>query len=112
MAAATEKRKMPIRSKEITLNGDWAGWTFTGRTNPTMATLDDLISGNYGRIIDALDKLVSSWNFVDEEGQPLPDLAEARKDGTSRELMGRLTLDLAMEMTRALSDAITTPDPK
>lgn len=111
MAAATEKRKMPIRTKEIALNGDWAGWTFTGRTNPTMSVLDNLISGNYGRIIEALDQLVIGWNFVDEQGEPL-DLAEARKDGTSRALMGRLTLDLAMEMTRALSDAITTPDPK
>lgn len=106
-----EKRKMPIRTREITLNGDWAGWIFTGRTNPTMSTLDDLISGNYGRIIDALDKLVFSWNFVDEEGQPLPDLTEARKGGTSRELMGLLTLDLAMEMTKALSDAITEVPP-
>ena len=109
--AAEIARKMPIRSREIALNSDWTGWTFTARTNPTMATLDDLVSGKYGRIIDALDQLVITWNFVDEEGQPL-DLVTARKENASRALMGKLTLDLAMEMTKSLSEAITTPDPK
>jgi hypothetical protein len=104
---AQEIRKMPVRTKEIELTGDYAGWKFTGRINPPMSTLDDLVSSNFNRIIAGLSKIVLAWNFVDEEGQPLAIASNNGDENT----MGQIPIDLAMEMAKALTDAITEVPP-
>jgi hypothetical protein len=130
-----EPRKMPVRVKDIELTGDWAGWSFTGRTNPKMSTLDDLSSGVFRRIASALSEVVLSWNFVDENGTALPNPADIRRkiytftndqkeeepltltgQQVNREtelldLMKQLPFDLAIAMSKALSDAIIAIDP-
>lgn len=74
----SEKRKMPVRTREITLKDEWEGWTFTARTNPPIRVIEEIISGDIGRMTTALGEVVMSWNFVDEEGN---DYFELDKDG-------------------------------
>lgn len=108
------ERKLPVRTAHVELADEWEGWSFTARTNPTMGTLDDLTCGVFSRVIDGLAATVLEWNFVDEEGQPLPDPKETTppdSDVKSPELaIRRLPLDLAVAMAGALSDKIVTPE--
>lgn len=131
-----EIRKMPIRSKEIELSGEWAGWKFTGRINPPMQSISDIMSGRYDLIIAGLTEVVLTWNFTDENGNPLPDPAEIRsriyppptdKDGNPivlsyeeveskrkkdlYRLIGKIPLDLAVAMSSALGDAVSDVNP-
>lgn len=123
---AQEIRKMPVRSREINLNSDFEGWQFTARTNMPLGVLEDLVSGDYGKIRSALAGVVLGWNFVDENGKELPDPAAIRqktyKDEAGEELsyeetqgkredellalMRRLSIDLAIAMARALNRAV------
>lgn len=101
----SEKRKMPVRTRTIALSGDWEGWEFEARTNPTMGTLGDLSSGQFERIITGLANTVKGWNFVDEDGQPLPNPAVIKEP---TEVIRRLPFDLAVAMANALSNEIAT----
>lgn len=71
-----QKRKLVIKTREIVLSGDWEGWRFTVRTNPPMGTVADLLSGNVDRMMEAAGKVVTAWDFVDENGDPLPQPGE------------------------------------
>lgn len=66
-----EKRKMPVRSRRVELDGDFEGWWFEVRVNAPLGVLDDLSTGRYGLVIQALKRIVLDWNFVDEGGEPL-----------------------------------------
>lgn len=128
---AQEARKMPIRSREISLNGEYEGWRFTARTNMPLGALEDLVSGDYGRIRSALAGVVLGWNFVDENGKELPDPAairqktyqdeegkeldyeetQAKKEAELLALMRRLSIDLAIAMAKALNKAVWEVSP-
>jgi hypothetical protein len=132
-----EIRRMPIRSKEIELVGEWAGWKFTGRTNIPMQALADLMTGQYNLIIAGLTEVVLGWNFVDEKGESLPNPAgihtkvypapldengqpvpqsyeevEGKRKKELYRLIGRIPLDLAIEMASALVSAANDVPPK
>jgi hypothetical protein len=118
--------KMPVRSKEITLNGDWTGFKFTAKTNPTMGSLEDMMSGNYSQMRQALAEIILTWNFPDEQGQPLPDPAairqktyekkkgeplgyeetQAKRNDELLSLMKRVPVDLAIAMAKELNKAV------
>lgn len=120
--SGTAKRVMPVKLSEIELDGDYAGWKFTGKTNPTIATMEDLTSGDFGRIKRGLCHVTyPPWDFVDEDGAPLPDPKphepfpplnkdgeESPKDGVvyGMEVVGLLPFDLAVKMAEALSKKI------
>ena len=65
------KKNMPIKTKTVTLDGDYEGWEFEISINPKLSVFGDLASGEFARIAPALAKIIRSWNFVDEEGIPL-----------------------------------------
>lgn len=65
-------KKMPVRMTKVALDGDYEGWEFEVLTNPKLSVFGDLSSGEFDRIAIALSKIVRSWNFVDENGDPLP----------------------------------------
>ena len=68
------KLRMPVRLVEIELDGDYQGWKFTGKVNPSIGTMEDLTSGDFARIRKGLVAVVyPPWNFVDEQGDPLPE---------------------------------------
>jgi hypothetical protein len=68
----SEKRKAVIKTRKIELDGEWEGWWFICRTNPPMSSIADLLSGNIDRMIESCKGIIKEWNFVDEEGNPLP----------------------------------------
>lgn len=111
----TEKRKMPVKMQRIELTGDYEGWEFTGRTNPKMATLDDISSGVFRRITGGLAEVVIDWNFVDEQGAALPSPMQLKETGKGQaaieQVMGELPLDLTLAVAKAISDAITAIPP-
>lgn len=65
-------RKMPVRVKTLTLDGDYEGWELDVSVNPKLSVFGDLASGEFDRIAVALSKIIKKWNFVDEEGEALP----------------------------------------
>lgn len=79
-----ERRKMPVKRGEITLDGDYEGWTFGYRKNLPMGKWakaigkmsgDDgetTVTSVIGGVIDALEMAVLDWNFVDEDGNGMP----------------------------------------
>jgi hypothetical protein len=92
------KRRMPVKVTQIKLSGDYEGWEAEVRSNPPMRVFESLLSGKIETIRDALIAVVKSWNFVDEEGEPLPLSADG--------LMG-MPLDLTLALVKACSDAIS-----
>jgi hypothetical protein len=79
-------RRMPIKTRTVELTGDYAGWSATVRTNAPFSNFLQLsqLTGDDGQaalkalaeIYRLLPKLIFAWNFVDEEGTPLPCNAE------------------------------------
>ena len=66
------QRKMPVKTREIVLTDEWDGWKFTARTNPPLGVFFEITSGDLQRIVGGIATVLVSWNFVDEDGQPLP----------------------------------------
>ena len=108
------KRKLKANIVEVALpaDGEYAGWTFQGRTNPKLRTLSDLASGSFLRIVKGLSDVVYDWNFEIEtdEGEPVPSPADVRAgkvdDWTMLDICGELTLDLAVAMASALTEKV------
>lgn len=101
--------KMPVRTKEIALGGEWDGWTLTVRRN---APLDVVLrlqglatdEGSLAGLIATLPDIIVRWNFVDTAGAPLPLTAEGCR---------QLPLDLFRAVMEAfgevIADAATVP---
>lgn len=63
----------PIKTVTIELDEiDYVGWHTTLRTNIRSSVYDDMVSGDETRWWGAFGQAVTGWNFVDEDGQPLP----------------------------------------
>lgn len=80
------KRRMPVRTAQIELDGEYEGFSFTLRTNAPLYVLAGLSSGDLPRITEALAEVLIDWNFPDENGDPLPP--------PSTETVGQLPFDL------------------
>jgi len=87
-------KKMPVRIAEITLDGDYEGWTFSARLNFPCGLLDDFSANDPSRLMSAAGQLIKNWNFVDEEGNPLPQ--------PSAESIRLLPIDLLNKMLTAV----------
>jgi hypothetical protein len=68
----TEIRKLPVRTRDIQLKAPWEGWNFTARMNPPVCVFEDITSGEFARIVDGMALVILGWNFVDDNGEPLP----------------------------------------
>ena len=94
---------MPVKTKLIQLTGEYEGWEFEARINPPLSVFGDLSSGEFVRIAPALTKIVRSWNFVDEEGKPLPN--------PSIDTINELPLELITDMSNKFVAELTTLAP-
>jgi hypothetical protein len=83
-------RKLPIKTNELKLTGEWEGWDCTVRTNPPISVFADIASGDFDRIVRGIAKIITKWNFVDENG----------------ELFGPPTLDTVNELPVELITAV------
>lgn len=85
-----------VRTAQLDLGGDYEGWLVTMRVNPSLAVWEDFSSGDTERYDRALSVLVLDWNFVDDEGQPLP----LPRDGLD---WSKAPFDLKLAVTNAYS---------
>lgn len=69
MAADSAPLKMPVRSRVVEMDGDYAGFRATMRVNISMQTLEALSKSE--DIYPAVAAIVLDWNFADEQGQRL-----------------------------------------
>jgi hypothetical protein len=82
----TERRNgtvaLPINSVDITFDEiGYAGWVATMRTNPRSSVYDDFLAiDDLTRWWKAFGKIVQTWNFADEDGQPFPLPAEVESE--------------------------------
>jgi hypothetical protein len=77
----TTPKPAPVRTVEIRLNGDYSGWIATMRANLKYGLMMDLTGDDEAAQLAALGSLFRSWNWVDEDGEPLPQ----PQDGGLRE---------------------------
>jgi len=95
------EHKLLIKTRVIALTGEWTGWQFTARLNPPLGVLFDITSGDLERIVNGMAKIIISWNFVDENGQPLPaPSAEVMATYVTPDLMGAVSSAWVEEMTK------------
>ena len=94
-------RKLPIKTKELELSGDYVGWFFTARMNPPLGVFFDIASGDLQRIMNGITRIIIAWNFVDEEGTllPKPDL-EVVSNYITSELLNAIANAWLDEMTK------------
>ena len=68
--------KMPRRTAEIEMDGEYEGFKFTALISAPTSIFSYLNTANWDLIQAAAKHVVLSWNFVDEEGNPLPQPQE------------------------------------
>jgi len=95
--------RLPIDISEIALTDRYDGWKFSARTNPPLRVLADLSSGDLDLLASSLATIIKSWNFVDEEGQPL-------SSPTSDVIMD-LPSDLINAIANAYVEAVSALSP-
>lgn len=93
-----EKRKLPVRTVRVDLDGDYQGWWFDAKDDfsakeyyaelgvvasirDAKATPSEVYESIYRVVKRGLltrnGRPVGEWNFVDEEGEPVPLTLEA-----------------------------------
>ena len=97
-------RKMLVKTTEIKLEDEYEGWNFVAIMNPKMKVLDSLSSEGISSTISGLAGILSSWNFVDENGEPLSE--------PSVESIGELTSDLVGKVTEKYLEELSSLNPK
>ena len=73
---------LPVNTVDIDLEEiGYPGWVVTMRTNPRASVYDDFLAiDDMPRWWKAFGKIVQSWNFADEGGQPFPLPAELNSE--------------------------------
>lgn len=77
------KVRMPVKTRTVFLDGDYAGFSATIRTNAPFGlflTISELQAGEdslggvraFGELIRILPKLVIAWDVCDEDGVAIP----------------------------------------
>lgn len=97
-AGAPAIRRMPVKTAVVRLDGDYAGWEATVRVNPRLSIYDELVGGDLAQTQQVLAALLRAWNFVDEEGEPLPTTLDGVKS-----LPADLTRDLLVKVQEAIT---------
>lgn len=72
-------RRIPRQTQTVTLEAPGAyydGWQVTFRTNPPWSVLTAPEQQDPARLPQWLAQLIVEWDFVDEDGRPLPPTAD------------------------------------
>ena len=107
--------KMPIRTHDFELTGDYTEWKFTARTNIPVGTIEQLQTGKMSDIVLGLSDILLSWNFVDENGEDLKAY-HSENGGNKEELITGPCIetirlrpgDLLVSVTTAIAEHIQT----
>lgn len=92
------KRRMPVRTSPIEIGAPYTGWRATVRTNMPIRDYNRIFVGQ-GRF-EALAEIVQEWNFVGDDGEPIPITAEG---------MQALGFDLLQMLIREIDEAVARP---
>ena len=109
LSRTEEKRRMPVHSRLVKMDGEWVGWEFTARMNPKVKVIDGLLSAEndqarFGQVVEALSQVLVSWNFVDEEGESMPP--------PSSDSVRELPTDLLGEVANKYIEVLSQVPPK
>ena len=111
-------RRMPIRTVELDFTDDgYPGFHATGRLNVPLRVGDDMRSGEEQRARAAILAVFPAWDFVDEEGEPIPHSLEGI-DGMPQDLLEAmftrwseaLRQRAAVDPKAAASSSLISPD--
>jgi hypothetical protein len=105
------KARMPVKTRTVHLDGDYAGFSATIRTNAPFGlflTLSELQAGDdnlagvraFGELIRLLPQLVLAWDVCDEEGNPIPCDAQGFR---------QVPAELLMALVGKLGEGETVP---
>lgn len=92
------KRRMPVRTSKIEMDAPYEGWKATVRINMPVREYNRLFSGS-GRM-EALAEVVQDWNFVDDNGDPIPITPEG---------MEMIGFDLMRMLISEVDEAVAAP---
>jgi len=104
-------RKLPVKTKQIDLDGDYEGWWFKIYTNPPSGVLiesvealekidkDTKLSIVLPPIYSFLQLVILEWNFVDGKGKDLSISVDSFK---------KLPIELIMNLTVKAQGALIT----
>ena len=76
------------------VEGDYAGWECEARVDFPARWVADLQSGDFGRVLDVMGKIVVWHNFPDEDGKLAKNIADVDFTGL-KAVMQRLTEAIA-----------------
>jgi len=98
---------MPIKSVCLTLDEiGYDGWQVEMRLNVRARTYDHFLSQERDEFWSAFSEIVQSWNFLNEDGDPLP----LPKDGLGpRELPIDILNTLVLRYVEAMADSAALP---
>ena len=99
-----ELLKMPVKTAEIILTGDYAGFVFTVRKNFKSKMLDTIADAgkDFPAARAAIGGIIVSWNFADEDGKPYAVPVD------DPEVMGELPIDMLTTMMEEIVKAVIT----
>jgi hypothetical protein len=99
------KRALPVKLKEIELDGDLAGWKLTARINPPLKIVEKIQSmKTVTDLVETLPEIIIDWNFVNEEGEELGK--------PSPETMRELPIDLLTAIFAKYNEEVLSLSPK
>lgn len=81
--------RLVVRTATVNLSGDYTGFWAKMRLNPRRRVLDEISSGDTKRACAGLAAIIVTWNFRDEDGQPVEPTEENVYD-LPDDMMGQL----------------------
>jgi hypothetical protein len=97
--ADVENRRMPVRTSRVEMDAPYEGWTATVRVNVPMQQYEKLFARQTR--YEAMAEVVQGWNFVDDDGEPIPITPEG--------IGANVGLDLFKMLLEKVDEAIAAP---
>jgi hypothetical protein len=96
----------PIRKVLLKLKEPYVGWEVECRSNPSLGQLRALATTDLETQIGVLSKIVSWWNWVDEDGKQLP---QPNEPGAFDEIDVDMLTAFVGEYTASMNDKSAVP---
>lgn len=94
MTRAVAKAPKPRTTIVRVAEGEYAGWECEARVDFPARWVADLQSGDFGRVLDAMRRIIVWHNFPNDEGKLAADVADVDFSGL-KQVMQRLTEEIA-----------------
>jgi hypothetical protein len=96
--AEAEKRRMPVRTSDIEMDAPYDGWEATVRINMPVKEYDRMFDPETR--YEAMGEAIIRWNFVDDDGDPIPPNADGVQE---------LGFDLLRMLLEKIDKAVANP---